>query len=113
MFVAENRGYPTGPAEGEPPLGRIALLEDTDGDGIMDRRQDFATGLSYPNGLLPHRGGLIVTCAPDILFLRDTDGDGVADEKRVLFTGFSTAGSTQLRVSHPTRSIDNWIYVTS
>ena len=42
LFVAENRGYPTGPGEGQPPAGRIALLEDTDGDGRMDKRTEFA-----------------------------------------------------------------------
>jgi putative membrane-bound dehydrogenase-like protein len=31
----------------------------------------------------------------------------------VLFTGFATTGSTQLRVSHPTLSPDNWIYVAN
>src|SRR5689334_6175760 len=36
LFVAEDRGYPTGPGEGKPPVGRVALLEDTDGDGRMD-----------------------------------------------------------------------------
>jgi putative membrane-bound dehydrogenase-like protein len=113
MYVAENRGYPTGPAAGEPPVGRIALLEDTDGDGRMDRRAEFARGLTFPNGVMAWGGGLIVTCAPDVLFLRDTDGDSEADERRVLFTGFATSGSTQLRVSHPTLSIDNWIYLTS
>ncbi|MBS0266692.1 MAG: c-type cytochrome, partial [Planctomycetes bacterium] len=59
------------------------------------------------------RGGLIVTCAPDVLFLQDLDGDGQADVRKVLFTGFSTAGSTQLRVSHPTLGLDNWVYLTS
>ncbi|MCY2968523.1 MAG: dehydrogenase, partial [Planctomycetota bacterium] len=113
LFVAENRGYPTGPTDGAAPLGRIALLTDTDSDGDMDTRTTFAEDLSYPNGLLPWNGGLIVTCAPEILFLRDTDGDGKADEREVWFTGFSTAGSTQLRVSHPTFGPDNWIYVTS
>ena len=113
LFVAENRGYPTGPGEGKPPVGRIAMLEDTDGDGKMDRRVEFAEGLTFPNGVMPWNGGLIVTCAPDVLFLRDNDGDGKADERHVLFTGFSTAGSTQLRVSHPTLSIDNWVYLTS
>jgi putative membrane-bound dehydrogenase-like protein len=113
MYVAENRGYPTGPGPGEPPAGRIAMLEDTDGDGRMDRRTEFAQWLTFPNGVMPWRSGLIVTCAPDVLFLRDTDGDGKADERRVLFTGFATSGSTQLRVSHPTLAIDNWIYLTS
>jgi putative membrane-bound dehydrogenase-like protein len=113
LFVAENRGYPTGPSEGQPPAGRIAMLEDTDGDGRMDRRTEFADDLTYPNGVMPWNGGLIVTCAPDVLFLRDSDGDGKADQRTVLFTGFATTGSTQLRVSHPTLSIDNWIYLTS
>jgi len=113
LFVAENRGYPTGPGAGKPPVGRIAMLEDTDGDGRMDRRTEFAQGLTYPNGVMPWKGGLIVTCAPDVLFLNDTNGDGKADERRVLFTGFATTGSTQLRVSHPTLSVDNWIYLTS
>ena len=113
LFVAENRGYPTGPpGRAWPPAGRIARLEDTDGDGKMDRRTEFADGLTFPNGLMPWRGGLIVTCAPDIFYLRDTDGDGRADERLILFTGFDTGGSTQLRVSHPTLSPDNWIYTT-
>jgi putative membrane-bound dehydrogenase-like protein len=114
MYVAEDRGYPLGPGEGKPPDGRVALLEDTDGDGRMDRRSEFAVGLSMPKGVMPWKGGAIVTSAPDVLYLRDTDGDGRADEKRVLFTGFETIeGSSQLRVSHPSLSIDNWIYVST
>lgn len=113
LFVAENRDYPTGPKAGEGPGGRIVELIDDDGDGAADRRVDFATGLTFPNGLLPYAGGLIVTCAPDVLFLADRDGDGVAEQRRVLFTGFATSGSTQLRVSHPTLGPDGWIYLTS
>jgi putative membrane-bound dehydrogenase-like protein len=113
LFVAENRGYPIGPKEGEKPAGVIALLEDTDGDGRMDKRTVFADGLTFPNGVLPWSGGLIVTCAPDVLFLKDNDGDGVADERRVLLTGFATTGSTQLRVNAPTIGPDGWIYLAA
>jgi putative membrane-bound dehydrogenase-like protein len=113
LYVAENRGYPTGPGEGQPPAGRVALLEDADGDGRFEKRTDFVTGLTFPNGVMPWKGGLIVTCAPDVLYLKDTDGDSRADVRKVLFTGFSTSGSTQLRVSHPTLGIDNWVYLTS
>ena len=113
LFVAENRGYPIGPKEGEKPAGVIALLEDTDGDGRMDKRTVFADGLTFPNGVLPWGGGLIVTCAPDVLFLKDTNGDGVADERRVLLTGFATTGSTQLRVNAPTIGPDGWIYLAA
>src|SRR5690606_10313615 len=93
--------------------GRIALLEDPDGDGRFDRRTDFATGLGYVNGLALWRGGVFVTSAPDILYLKDTDGDGVADERRVVLTGFDTTKTAQLRVSHPTLGFDGLMYVTS
>src|SRR6185436_11020323 len=52
LFVAENRGYPTGPGEGKPPEGVIAMLEDTDGDGRFDKRTVFADGLTFPNGIM-------------------------------------------------------------
>lgn len=113
LFVAENRGYPIGPKQGEKPAGVIALLEDTDGDGRMDKRTVFADGLTFPNGVLPWNGGLIVTCAPDVLFLKDVDGDGIADERTVLLTGFATTGSTQLRVNAPTIGPDGWIYLAA
>jgi putative membrane-bound dehydrogenase-like protein len=110
LFVAENRGYPNTET---PPQGVIALLADTDGDGRMDQRTVFADGLTYPNGVLPWKGGVIVTCAPDVVFLRDTDGDGRADECRVLLTGFETSKSTQLRVNAPTIGPDGWIYLAA
>ena len=113
LFVAENRGYPIGPKAGEKPAGVIAMLEDTDNDGQMDKRTVFADGLTFPNGVLPWSGGLIVTCAPDVLFLKDNDGDGVADERRVLLTGFATTGSTQLRVNAPTIGPDGLIYLAA
>jgi len=113
MYVAENRGYPTGPGAGYGPAGTIAMLEDANGDGRFEKRTTFASGLTFPNGVLPWKGGLFVTCAPDVLYLKDTDGDGRADERRVVFTGFATNKSTQLRVCYPTLGPDNWIYLST
>ena len=113
LFVAENRGYPRGPGEGQPPAGTIAMLEDTDGDGRMDKRTVFADKLDFPNGVMPWKGGLLVTSSPDLLYLRDTDGDGRADERRVLLSGFETAKSTQLRVNQPLLGLDGWIWLAS
>src|SRR5260221_10616818 len=107
IFVAENRGYPH---TTEPPQGRIVMLESTHHDGHYDKSTVFADGLTFPNGVLPWNGGLIVTCAPDVLFLKDSKGTGHADERRVLLTGFDSAKSTQLRVNCPTLRPDGWIY---
>ncbi|MEX2512156.1 MAG: PVC-type heme-binding CxxCH protein [Cyclobacteriaceae bacterium] len=114
MYVAENRGYPD-PAEGGAPtnLGRIARLEDRDGDGRFDHRTEFVTGLTYPNGIMVWRGGIFVTCAPDIYYFKDTNGDGMADLKKVVLTGFNADKTAQIRTSHPTLGMDGWVYITS
>ena len=113
LYVVEGRGYPD-PVEGDrTTAGRIALLEDTDGDGRFDKRTEFATGLGYVNGIMLWRGGMFVTAAPDILFLQDTDGDGVADVRRVVLTGFDHTKTAQIRTSHPTLGLDGKVYVTS
>jgi len=112
MFVAESLGYPTG-GPGGSAVGGIAMLEDKNGDGRYERRTEFATSLTFPNGLMPWRGGLIVTCAPDVFYLKDTNGDGRADVKEILLTGFATNQSTQLRVNKPMIGLDGWIYLAS
>jgi putative membrane-bound dehydrogenase-like protein len=104
MFVAEMVDYPTGPT-----AGRISLLEDRDNNGRYEHATVFASGLSFPNGVLAAAGGVFVTAAPDILFLKDTNGDGVADEKTVVFTGFGE-GNQQLRANGLTWGLDNWIH---
>jgi putative membrane-bound dehydrogenase-like protein len=114
LFVAEDRGYPD-PIDGSvaPSIGRIALLRDTDKDGKYETRYEFASGLSYPNGILPWKGGVFVTCAPHIYYFKDTDGDGEADVKEIVLTGFNSDKTAQIRVSHPVLGLDGWVYVTS
>lgn len=112
LWVVEMLDYPNGPAKGQPPQGRIKVLEDRDGDGRYESGSVFADRLLFANGLLPWRGGAIVTAAPHILYLRDTDGDGKADQRDVLFEGFAEA-NPQLRVNHPVLGLDNWIYVAN
>lgn len=104
LFVAEMLDYPNAQT-----WGQIRLLEDRDGDGRYERATVFADKLPFPNGVLPWRGGVLVTAAPDIWYLSDTNGDGRADDRRVLFTGFGL-GNQQLRVNGLTWGLDNWIY---
>ncbi len=112
LWVVEMRDYPNGPPKGEPPLGRIRVLQDPNADGYYETSTIFAENLNFANGLLPWQGGVIVTAAPNILFLQDANRDGKADKQVVLYEGFAEQ-NPQLRVSHPNLGIDNWIYVAN
>src|SRR5437667_7961369 len=57
-------------------FGVVKLLRDTNGDGRMDTADLWATNLPPISGLVPARGGVIVACAPDMVFLAARDGDG-------------------------------------
>lgn len=87
IFVAEMLDLPYDPEAGQEPRSRIRLLEDSDGDGLPDRSRIFADRLQQVTSVLPWKGGLLVTAAPDIICLKDTSGDGRADRREVLFTG--------------------------
>ena len=108
----EDRGYPTGPGPGKPPAGQVWLLEDTNGDGKFDKRTVFADRYDVQTVSVPN-GGVYVTCALYLYYFKDTDGDGKEDIKEIVFSGFQDLSTTQLRVSHPTLNLDNWIYLTS
>ena len=95
-YVVEMNDYPySDPSHDQAwqdqtsePLGRIRLLEDTDGDGVFDESTVFADKLSWPAGIALWDGGVYVAATPDVLYLKDTDGDRKADLRRTVFTGF-------------------------
>ena len=112
IYVAEMVDYPDDPPPGKPPRSRIVLLEDRNGDGRIDHSTIFADHLLEVSGLMPWKGGLIVTTAPEILYLKDTNGDGKADVRQVLYTGFRLQ-NPQHRIANPRLGMDNWIYVAN
>src|SRR5262249_11052257 len=92
--------------------GTVKLLQDTRGEGRYDKCTVFADRLPPCYGVVPARDGVVVLCAPDIVFLADRDGDGVAEVRETLFTGFGV-GEIWTRISNPRRGADNWIYAAS
>jgi quinoprotein glucose dehydrogenase len=72
---------------------RVRLLEDTDGDGVMDRATVFADGFNAPAdglgaGVLARGGKVWYTNIPSLWLLEDTKGGGKADVKKALQTGY-------------------------
>ncbi|MBI4664338.1 MAG: c-type cytochrome [Verrucomicrobia bacterium] len=113
LYVVECRGWPDKMDGKRTKEGKIVLLEDVDGDGRYDKRTEFADGLTYPNGIMCWRGGVFVTCAPDIFYFKDTSGDGVADIRKVVLTGFDDKKYLAARTSHPILGLDGKVYITS
>ncbi|MFN0126352.1 MAG: c-type cytochrome [Verrucomicrobiales bacterium] len=115
MFVVEMRGYMrdingTGARE---PVGRISLLEDTDGDGRTDKHSVYLDGLVEPRAVLAIDDGLLVGEPPDLWYCRDSDGDGKSDTKERVFDQFSRRDSNvEHKANSPLWGIDNWIHVS-
>ncbi len=89
--------------------GVVKRLRDTDGDGRMDIADIWTTNLPPAYGIIAARGGVIVACAPDIVFLADRDGDGKPEVREVLFTGFRV-GEMWRGINSPQWGADGWIY---
>lgn len=72
---------------------RIRLLQDTDGDGVLDRNTVFADGFNdivdgTGAGVLEHNGRIYYTCIPKLWSLGDSNQDGVADDAQALHHGY-------------------------
>ncbi len=118
LYVAEFRSYMqdiNGTGE-RLPICRITRLEDTDGDGKMDKSTIFIDSLVLPRMMLALDDRLVVneTYTYNLYSYRDTNGDGKADEKTLVYHN-DTADNANLehQKSGLIWDIDNWIYVTS
>lgn len=109
LWVAEMGDYPDGVDGQGKPGSRVRVLDDSDGDGRLDRSTVFLDDLSHANSVLAWRDGVIVCAPPEIFYAEDTDGDGRADERRTLYDGFGT-WNPQHMVNGLKRGLDNWIY---
>jgi len=117
MYVAEMDTYmqDVDGTNEHAPISRVKLLEDTDGDGKMDKSSVFIDKLLLPRMLLCVGHELLVneTDTYDIYSYKDTNGDGVADQKKPVFElGRKAPGNLEHQRSGLDWNLDNWIYVT-
>ena len=113
LYVVEMRGYMhdlAGAGETEP-TGRVSLLEDTDGDGRMDKATPFLDNLVMPRAVLAVNGGALIAVPPNLYFCKDTDGDGKADVKDLVASDFgSLGGQPEHMANTPIWAMDNAIW---
>ncbi len=92
LFVAEGTGTNLPGTElVKKNLGRILVLEDTDGDGRFDTSRVFADGLVFPTGVLWHDGHLYATSHPSLW--RFTEEGGRAVRREALVSRFNFNGN--------------------
>lgn len=116
LYVCEMRGYMNDVSAGgeDQRIGRISRLEDTDGDGKMDKSTVFVDKLLMPRAVMALGDGCVVSEPPNLKFYRDTDGDGVADKSEIISSSYAREGGQPEHMANsPTWCQDNWIWSTS
>lgn len=95
------------------PVNDVVVLEDQDGDGVMDKRTVFADKLVLPRSLKVLEHGVLVGEPPNLWLMKDTDGDLKADTKELIS---NTYGRGEASIEHNANSLfwglDNTIYTS-
>ena len=93
------------------PIGRVVVLEDTDGDGRMDRRTVFAEGLVLARSIKILDRGVLVAEPPNVWLMRDSDGDLRMDTKELVTSQYGRReGDPQNNANGFHWALDNQMY---
>jgi len=108
IWVTESLEYPRRrPGKGRD---RVKVLEDTDGDGKVDKTTVVIDGLNIPSGVNVGFAGVWVANSPDILFYPFKDRETpTLGEPQVVVTGFGRTDTHELPNSL-TWGPDGWLY---
>jgi mono/diheme cytochrome c family protein/glucose/arabinose dehydrogenase len=91
LWAVEMPGFVPNLQAPEPnldPIGRVVVLQDTDRDGVMDKRTVFADGLALARSLKVLERGVLVAEPPNVWLMKDTDGDLRMDSKELVTNAY-------------------------
>jgi mono/diheme cytochrome c family protein/glucose/arabinose dehydrogenase len=111
VWVVEMGGYMAnvdGTGE-DQPVGRIVVLEASQGDGHWDRRVVFADRLVLPRAVALAGGGLLVAEPPHLWFYAIIDGNKAGRRSEVA-RDLGNNYNPQFQANGLMWGLDNWIY---
>ncbi len=110
IWVVEMTGYMRdidGSDEKEPD-GKISILEDTDGDGVMDNKKVVLDELVLPRAIELINGGLLYAEPPNLWWVPIEDDQ--AGERVLVDSMYANGGNVEHAPNGLIYNLDNWIY---
>lgn len=90
------------------PLGKVVILQDTNGDGVMDTRKVFIDSLMMPRAICLVDNGLLVATPPNLWYVKiDDDKPG---ERILVDSSYTVSDNPEGQTNGLLRALDNWIY---
>lgn len=110
-WVVEMRNYmPDLDGNNElEPTGHIRVLEDTTGDGKLDKVTTFLDKLILPRAIAVTPEGVLY-CHEDILYFIKRDGIKPVGEPQVIDKHYARGGNAEHKANGLLRGLDNWYY---
>lgn len=110
IWVLEMEGYmPDTSGTGENrPTGKIAILEDRNGDGVMDSRKIFLDSLVLPRAICLVENGILVASPPELWFVEINDDR--PGKKTLVDPAYTYGTNVEHDANGLMRGMDNWIY---
>ncbi len=112
LWVVEMRGYmPDIEGNNENiPNGKIKVLEDTNGDGEMDKSTVFLDSLVLPRAMAFVKGGIIFADHQSLWQATDSNNDLKVDSKILIDKNYTGSSAPEHAANGLLHNLDNWYY---
>ena len=92
----------------DKPSGKVVILSDKNGDGLMDDRKIFLDSLVLPRAICLIEDGILVAEPPKLWYYK-IENDKPA-KKTLVDASYAEGGNVEHQPNGLIRALDNWIY---